>query len=98
MLTLSLPSVGEDVPMSLSPALPLRDLGARGSRRELAPPDLAGQELPETRLLLMGVAGWWAARARAFGLDGDWLDVTHAVDACPPWFVVEASPERGSQR
>lgn len=81
--------------MSLSPALPLRDLGARGSRRELAPPDLAGQELPETRLLLMGVAGWWAARARAFGLDGDWLDVTHAVDACPPWFVVEASPERG---
>jgi adenine-specific DNA-methyltransferase len=75
--------------MSLSPAPPLRDLGPRGSRRDLAPPDPAGQELPETRLLLMGVAGWWAARARAVGLAGDWLDVTHAVDARPPWFVVE---------
>lgn len=91
MLTSGALGVRQDVSMSVSPAPPLRDLGARGSRRELAPPDPAGQESPETRLILMGVAGWWTARAKAFGLEGDWLDVTYAVDAPAPWFVVEGS-------
>lgn len=67
-----------------------RDLGARGSRRVLAADDPAGELSRDTIRLLRAVPDWWAARAGAAGLDGEWLDVLHAVEAPAPQVVVES--------
>lgn len=76
--------------VTLAAVRPIRDLGPRGSRRELAPDDPAGEVGAATRALLAAVPAWWAARARETGLAGPWLDVFYAVDAPAPSFV-EAS-------
>lgn len=78
--------------MSIS-VLPVRDLGARGSRREIADADPAGDISEATRAVLAAVPGWWSARASEVGLDGEWLDVFEAVDAAPPAAAIEPDVE-----
>jgi adenine-specific DNA-methyltransferase len=60
-----------------------RDLGARGSRGEVAGPDPAGPVPRGAAAILAAVPGWWASLASEAGLSGSWLDVSVAVD-CPP--------------
>lgn len=67
----------------------VRDLGARGSRRELASDDPAGAVSELTRSVLAAVPGWWTARVKEVGLSGDWLDVGYAVDTPMPASVLE---------
>lgn len=79
--------------MTLISVLPNRDLGARGSRREIAVADPAGKLSEATKAILAGVPGWWAARAAEVGLTNEWLDVFHAVDAAAPVEVIEPTVE-----
>lgn len=72
--------------------LAARDLGPRGSRTAVADADPAGP-LPEAAAqLLRGISAWWRARAAVAGLDGQWLDVTQAVDAAVPAVVLAGGP------
>lgn len=64
--------------------LTARDLGARGSRGEVAGPDPAGPISDAAASVLACVAHWWEIRAHEAGLSGQWLDVAHAVDAPMP--------------
>lgn len=59
-----------------------RPLGTRGSRANLSP-ETQGLE-PAAEAVLAAIPSWWAARARAARLEGDWLDVRFAVAASPP--------------
>lgn len=56
-----------------------RQLGSRGSRTDLGGNDPAGPMPHAAVSVLAGVPAWWAARAQAAGLTGDWLDVRRAV-------------------
>lgn len=68
---------------ALQIAAPVRPLGSRGSRADVA--ESAPAELTPTAIaVLAAVPAWWKAQAQAAGLDGIWLDVEHAVDARPP--------------
>lgn len=63
--------------------LPIRDLGARGSRAAVA--DVDPSMLTErAAAVLAAVPQWWSERATEAGLTGRWLDVTWAVDAPAP--------------
>lgn len=68
----------------------VRDLGARGSRSKVSGPEPLGDLTPTAAAVLAAIPTWWAARARAAGLEGDWLEVQHAVDAASP---VELGPD-----
>jgi adenine-specific DNA-methyltransferase len=72
-----------------------RDLGARGSRGEVAGPDPAGPVTAAAAGVLAAVPGWWAALAREAGLDDEWLDVSVAVDSAPPAAIHEVPPAPG---
>jgi adenine-specific DNA-methyltransferase len=73
--------------------LPARDLGARGSRGEVAGPDPAGPVPPAAAAVLAAVPGWWASLAGEAGLSGAWLDVSVAVGSPPPEAALTAAPE-----
>jgi adenine-specific DNA-methyltransferase len=84
--------------MTYVTALPsVRDLGARGSRRELASADPAGAVSAATFAVLAAVPDWWAARAKEVGLSGDWLDVNYAVDAPTPAEVLDRESDQELQ-
>ncbi|MEO2096863.1 MAG: Eco57I restriction-modification methylase domain-containing protein [Brachybacterium sp.] len=68
-----------------------RPLGARGSRRAVAPDGSTADLSPTAAAVLAAIPTWWKARAEQAGLDGVWLDVSQAVDAVPP-FDAEALP------
>ena len=70
-----------------------RDLGARGSRGEVAGPDPAGAVPQDAAAILAAVPGWWACLASEAGLSGSWLDVSVAVDSPPPEAALSAEPE-----
>lgn len=70
-----------------------RDLGARGSRGEVAGPDPAGAVPPDAASVLAAVPGWWACLAGEAGLSGSWLDVSVAVDSQPPEVLLNAQPK-----
>lgn len=72
-----------------------RDLGARGSRGEVAGPDPAGPVPEAAAAVLASVPGWWAALAGEAGLSGDWLDVSVAVASPSPAVAYGAEPEPG---
>jgi len=61
-----------------------RDLGARGSRADIADADPAGELTPTAAAILAAVPSWWTAQAKAAGLAGEWLDVRHAINAEAP--------------
>lgn len=65
-------------------ALPVRSLGARGSRAPVGHDDPAGDAGEDARAVLAGVPGWWEVTARAAGLSGRWLDIEFAFDGLPP--------------
>lgn len=69
-----------------------RELGARGSRREVACADPAAELTPTAAAVVAAIPAWWSSRARAAGLDGDWLDVERAIDALPPCPVPKRPP------
>ena len=71
-----------------------RDLGARGSRGEVAGPDPAGPVPQDAAAILAAVPGWWACLAHEAGLSGNWLDVSVAVASPPPEPALRAEPER----
>jgi adenine-specific DNA-methyltransferase len=73
--------------------LSARDLGARGSRGEVAGSDPAGAVSPEAAAVLASVPDWWAALATEAGLSGDWLDISVAIASPPPAVVYDAQPE-----
>lgn len=69
-----------------------RAIGSRGSRAALGADDPAG-ELPESAAaVLASVPAWWAARAEAAGLTGEWLDVCCAVAGPHPDLPTTPSP------
>jgi adenine-specific DNA-methyltransferase len=68
-----------------------RDLGARGSRGEVASADPAGDLPAQAAAVLAAIPAWWEARAREVGLTGLWLDVTSAVLAPPPAVAIDGS-------
>jgi adenine-specific DNA-methyltransferase len=70
-----------------------RDLGARGSRGEVAGPDPAGPVPPRAAAVLATVPTWWEALARDAGLSGQWLDVSVAVSSTPPEAAFTGSPD-----
>ena len=70
-----------------------RDLGARGSRGEVAGPDPAGAVPQDAAAILAAVPGWWACLASEAGLSGSWLDVSVAVDSPPPEAALSAELE-----
>jgi adenine-specific DNA-methyltransferase len=70
-----------------------RDLGARGSRGEVAGPDPAGPVPQGAAAVLAAVPGWWASLAGEAGLSGSWLDVSVAVDSAPPEAAFSVEPE-----
>jgi len=61
-----------------------RDLGARGSRADVASADPAAELSPTAAAVLAAIPTWWRAQATAAGLEGDWLDVHRAIDAKSP--------------
>lgn len=79
--------------VTLAAVRPTRDLGPRGSRRELAVADPAGEISLATQAVLAAVPAWWTARARSAGLAGDWLDVAYAVDAPIPAAALDIAPD-----
>lgn len=70
-----------------------RDLGARGSRSEIADADPAGVPPALALRLLATLPLWWEARARESGLTGGWLDLTTALDAEPRTHDAEPLPD-----
>lgn len=62
-----------------------RPLGARGSRRIISSAETSSELSPTASAVLAALPSWWSARAEAAGLTGDWLDVTMAVNALPPF-------------
>jgi adenine-specific DNA-methyltransferase len=70
-----------------------RDLGARGSRGQVAGPDPAGPIPRDAAAILAAVPGWWASLAGEAGLSGSWLDVSLAIDSAPPQAALSAEPE-----
>lgn len=66
-----------------------RPLGARGSRRIISSAEASSELSPTASAVLAALPSWWAARAEAAGLSGDWLDVTQAVEAQPPFSMSE---------
>jgi adenine-specific DNA-methyltransferase len=64
--------------------LTARDLGARGSRSEVAGSNPAAPLSGAAAAVLASVPGWWRERALEAGLAGVWLDVTKALSAQPP--------------
>lgn len=92
-------SVRRGLPASLTFMAPLakpqtaaRELGARGSRRGVASSDPAAELTATAAAVVAAVPAWWAARARAAGLDDQWLDVEQAIDALPPCPVPSRPP------
>jgi len=85
----SIPLWGSTMTIPLS----ARDLGARGSRGEVAGPDPAGPVPERAAAILAAVPGWWEALARDVGLSGRWLDVSVAVDAAPPEAALASTPD-----
>ncbi|WP_188037077.1 Eco57I restriction-modification methylase domain-containing protein [Actinotalea sp. JY-7885] len=79
-----------DALVAVAPTL-ARDLGARGSRSALAGADPTVGVSSAAAAILAAVPAWWAHRARSAGLDGDWLDVSWAVEAAVP-AVQQATP------
>lgn len=69
-----------------------RELGARGSRRAIASADPAAELTPTAAAVVAAIPAWWASRAAAAGLSGDWLNVEWAIDALPPCPVPERPP------
>lgn len=67
---------------SLATPLPLRL--ARGQRAALASTHVPDAVPVAASRVLLGVTEWWARRASAAGLSGDWLDVEWAVAAPRP--------------
>lgn len=61
-----------------------RDLGARGSRGQLAGPDPAAALPPKVRDVLAGAASDWQRRAHACGLRGRWSELPEAFVATAP--------------
>lgn len=70
---------------SSSALLQERPLGARGSRRVISSAEASSELSPTASAVLTALPSWWSARAEGAGLSGDWLDVTLAVDAEPPF-------------
>jgi len=73
-------------------AILARDLGARGSRNAVGGADPADLT-PEVAAVLAAVPAWWHAQAKAAGLAGPWLNVTHAVAVPAPACVATATPD-----
>lgn len=69
-----------------------RELGARGSRREVSSADPAAELTPTAAAVVAAIPAWWAVRAEAAGLSGEWLDVEQAIDALPPCPVPKRPP------
>lgn len=61
-----------------------RELGPRGSRREVASADPAAELTPTAAAVIAAIPAWWSARAAQYGLSGKWLDVAEAIDSLPP--------------
>lgn len=61
-----------------------RELGPRGSRREVASADPAAELTPTAAAVIAAIPAWWSARASRYGLEGKWLDVESAIDSLPP--------------
>lgn len=75
-------------------ALP-EPMPARSTRlnRAAASPDLPRALTPAAASVLAGVPEWWAARARAAGLSGQWLEVDWAIaGAVMPDWISATSP------
>jgi adenine-specific DNA-methyltransferase len=72
--------------------LTARDLGARGSRGDVAGPDPAGPTSAYAASVLAAALPWWEARARDAGLSGEWLDATYAVETPAPSAALTAIP------
>lgn len=85
------PAPGSYAAVVTAPVL-ARDLGARGSRAELADPDPAGPPSLRASSVLAAVPAWWSARAATWGLSGQWLDVAAAVEAPMPEVALTATP------
>lgn len=66
-----------------------RALGSRGSRD---PVEGADTLTPTATAVLTAIPAWWAAQAKAVGLDGRWLDVASAVGATAPVTLPSESP------
>lgn len=69
-----------------------RPLGARGSRAVVGSANPAAELTPTAAAVLAAIPAWWAARAADAGLDGEWLDVHHAVSTTPPLVLAETPP------
>ena len=65
-------------------SIPVRDLGARGSRSSVGDADPAGLLSVAAARVAAAVPEWWEARAREAGLSGSSLDVSEAVAALQP--------------
>lgn len=61
-----------------------RELGPRGSRREVSSADPAAELTPTAAAVIAAIPAWWSARASRYGLEGKWLDVSSAIDSLPP--------------
>lgn len=61
-----------------------RELGPRGSRREIASADPAAELTPTATAVIAAIPAWWSARAARYGLTGKWVDVAQAIDSLPP--------------
>jgi adenine-specific DNA-methyltransferase len=61
-----------------------RNLGARGSRADVAGADPADELTPTAAAILAAIPSWWTAQAEAAGLTAEWLDVRRAVNARAP--------------
>ena len=61
-----------------------RELGPRGSRREVSSADPAAELTPTATAVIAAIPAWWRARAHKYGLEGKWLDVSRAIDSLPP--------------
>lgn len=66
-----------------------RPLGARGSRRIISSAEASSELSPTASAVLAALPSWWSARAKNVGLSGEWLDVTRAVAADPPFSMSE---------
>lgn len=75
---------------ALSEAIPPRSTRLN---RAAANPELPRALTPAAASVLAGLPEWWAARARAAGLSGRWLEVDWAVaDATTPGWISDTSP------
>ncbi|MDP9419482.1 MAG: Eco57I restriction-modification methylase domain-containing protein [Actinomycetota bacterium] len=61
-----------------------RDLGARGSRSDIAGADPGAELSPTAAAVLAAIPSWWTAQAVAAGLSGRWLDVRECIDVDAP--------------